>query len=331
MKNKIILVASAFFLGFSALSQTYTFSVGTNTYIELDNPTYLTPVGETWDDPEFGFDFPFVFEYFGVNLPALTASYGVGAELFGTNSNLQVPIFVPVFCDPIDLGYMSDNPLSSISYKVEGIIGNRILKVQWKNIGFFNQVDQGVTPLDYMNYQAWFYEGTNRIEIRFGASVINNPNDHFESQLGGPAVFLISTFDLITEQMGNTYYLTGNPINPTMNFTTDFDVLTSSSLSGIPANGQTYIFMPDAQSGLESEINNISFSIFPNPSSSILNIIGTNGIDIEEIQIYDISGRVMHTFYNQSHQLNIEDLNNGNYSIKISSSSGQYIEKFIKQ
>jgi len=28
MKNKIILVASAFFLGFSALSQTYTFSVG---------------------------------------------------------------------------------------------------------------------------------------------------------------------------------------------------------------------------------------------------------------------------------------------------------------
>ena len=131
--------------------------------------------------------------------------------------------------------------------------------------------------------------------------------------------------------MGNTYYLTGNPINPTMNFTTDFDVLTSSSLSGIPANGQTYIFMPDGQSGLESEINNISFSIVPNPSSSILNIIGTNGIDIEEIQIYDISGRVMHTFYNQNHQLNIEDLNNGNYIIKISSSSGQYIEKFIKQ
>jgi hypothetical protein len=116
-----------------------------------------------------------------------------------------------------------------------------------------------------------------------------------------------------------------------MNFTTDFDVLTSSSLSGIPTNGQTYIFMPDGQSGLESEINNISFSIVPNPSSSILNIIGTNGIDIEEIQIYDISGRVMHTFYNQNHHLNIEDLNNGNYIIKISTSSGQYIEKFIKQ
>jgi len=37
------------------LSKTYTFSVGTNTYIELDNPTYLTPVGEAWDDPDFEF------------------------------------------------------------------------------------------------------------------------------------------------------------------------------------------------------------------------------------------------------------------------------------
>lgn len=329
MKNKITLVASAFFLGFSALSQTYTFSVGTNTYVELNNPIYLSPEGEVWDDPEFEFNFPFAFEYFGVNLPALTGSFGFGAELFGTNFNLPVPVFVPVFCDPIDLGYMSDEALSSISYQVVGSAGSRILKVQWKNIGFYGQVVDEVTPLDYMNYQAWFYEGTNRIEIRFGSSVITSPFDHFDNP--GPAVFLISTYDFETDQLGNSYYLYGNPTNPTMGLTTNPDLLFTSHLNTIPVDGQTYIFTPSAPSGLLSEKNNFTFGIFPNPGSSIVNITGTEGQDITELQILDISGRVIKTYDNPNNQINIEDLINGHYIIKISTQYGLHAVKFIKQ
>lgn len=329
MKNRISLTLCAVLLGFTTSAQTYTFSVGTNPYVELDNAIYLSPEGEVWDDPEFEFNFPFAFDYFGVNLPALTGSFGYGAELFGTNFNLPVPVIVPVFCDPIDLGYMTDESLSSISYQVVGNSGSRILKVQWKNIGFYGQVVDDATPLDYMNYQAWFYEGSNRIEVRFGPSVITNPFEHFDNP--GPSVFLISTYNFNTDQLGNSYYLYGNPANPTMDLTMDSQVLFTSNLDGIPADGQTYIFTPGTPSGVGLEKNNITFSIFPNPSTSSLNVLSSNDLEIIEIQILDISGRVVQTIFNPAQQLNIEDLNIGHYIIKISTQFGEYTEKFMKQ
>jgi hypothetical protein len=124
------------------------------------------------------------------------------------------------------------------------------------------------------------------------------------------------------------------------------DTISSDILSGLVErpieghrqNGFTInIVNPTWLSVSETEVNN-SFSLFPNPSTGLLNVRYSGGIaNSSTIQFYDISGRQLQSetipVLNEGQQLvfDISHLPAGIYFVSIESASGRETHKLLKQ
>lgn len=80
-----------------------------------------------------------------------------------------------------------------------------------------------------------------------------------------------------------------------------------------------------------SDYTGNSLQIYPNPATSILNFKLTNSSKIQFSEIFDSSGRLIKTFNSAIKNLDIADLKTGHYTLKITSSDGVHISKFIKK
>src|SRR5690554_3361506 len=180
MKTKLITILVLINVFFFANAQTeYNFNVANEPYNNLVGSISLNN-DQVWDDPGYviplGFDFQigtYVFNSIHI------VSWSVGGVLSTSTDGTGVaPLLVPIAQDIIDLGYGSGASQSNISYKVEGDSGSQILKIEWNNVGFWDDM----TGNDFMNFQVWLYEGSNSIEYRYGSSEINFPEDSFEGE-----------------------------------------------------------------------------------------------------------------------------------------------------
>lgn len=98
----------------------------------------------------------------------------------------------------------------------------------------------------------------------------------------------------------------------------------------------SYMFMVDdfkitATTLSNSEFTINSFSLYPNPTTSILNISNNNNFDIKNISVVDINGRVIKNQEGSLTQINVSDLNAGVYFVTIEAAEGKTTKKFIKQ
>lgn len=74
--------------------------------------------------------------------------------------------------------------------------------------------------------------------------------------------------------------------------------------------------------------NDNSFTIYPNPALNQLNI-ATN-LNVNEITIYDLTGKAIKTIYESAESINIEDLVEGVYIVRIVSDEEVLTQKFVK-
>lgn len=72
-----------------------------------------------------------------------------------------------------------------------------------------------------------------------------------------------------------------------------------------------------------------SVSIYPNPTSSKINI--NSNSNIKSIELYDVQGRVLVTQIGNSKSLDISDKTNGIYFVKITTEKGSKVEKIVKK
>ncbi|MFY9590520.1 MAG: T9SS type A sorting domain-containing protein, partial [Bacteroidales bacterium] len=89
---------------------------------------------------------------------------------------------------------------------------------------------------------------------------------------------------------------------------------------------------PDVPTMLENiKIQNIEFTVFPNPAKEVLNI----NCDVEKaiVQIFDINGKLIYTdFVFSNSEINISELISGTYIIILSAENGKTgVQKFIKE
>jgi hypothetical protein len=80
-----------------------------------------------------------------------------------------------------------------------------------------------------------------------------------------------------------------------------------------------------------NEFSESKFSIYPNPTSSILNISNPNNVEIKNISVVDINGRIVKNQSDSLSQINVSDLNAGVYFVTIEAAEGKTTKKFIKQ
>lgn len=298
----------------------YTFSTSQETYIDLEDPISINE-NQSWNNESFGpFPLPFTFSVFGDTFSYffLFQDYFILINTIENTSNIAT--FQPISANLQDRNFNDDVSLSPISYKTEGIPGNRIHKMEIKNAGLKVEILEEENSNSFLNYQIWLYEGTNKIEYHFGPSLLNNILYVTNSN----AIYsLVRTQTLTDTKMA---ILSGLVSNPTYNEITEQDLPPVNGLTSLPANGQIYTFkIGTLATKNESEI---SFKLFPIPTENELNVSLTEIADYN-YAVYDIigkkviSGEMKNT---NEFSINTSSLTTGSYLIKINNT----IKKFIK-
>ncbi|MCF6307727.1 MAG: T9SS type A sorting domain-containing protein [Flavobacteriaceae bacterium] len=320
----ITLVVFLFIIETNAQS-VYNFETENLTYQDLTGSISLNN-GEYWDDPEFIIPFGFDFQISSFLFDTIyVIEFGPGGILSSSNNDTGIlPIFAPITQDIESREDVKGNSTSPISYKVEGVAGSQILKIEWKNFGFYGDT----TENDFMNMQVWLYEGTNVIEYRYGESDINNPNESFEGGTG-PVVILFTSFNIDTGVfVDNGYMLHGNPEDPSvLVYEAGSEPGELAALEGIIPNGTVYRFTPEELS--IEDYQEIEFNIFPNPVSSYL-FFQTN-ITEYKVSVYNNLGQEMYVQNNQENSINVSNLSSGLYIVKFETEKGFVNKKFIKK
>lgn len=307
-------------------SQDYHFSYSNGTYTDLVDPFSLNN-GEVWDDPQFTIPIGFTFTYFGQEITTLyIEDFFYGGILTSSNAEVGVaPLIIAYGPDLIDRGYMAGSSESEVSYQLSGQAGERILKVEWKNAGFYDDVDAHGVSTDFVNIQLWLYEGSNDIEIHFGPNSISFPNISFIGE-SGPSVGLVPGFDfdnfIFTD---GAVYLVGDASDPDYVTTPNSEEL---FLTGTPPDGMIYKFSTELPSRTQEAPETVS-GIYPNPVQDVLHIDWPGHFaGKKQARIYDQMGRVVYAGVLTADRLSVAFLSPGLYALRVE--TGQAVV-FVKQ
>lgn len=294
-------------------AQNYTFSNLSGTYADLTGTTSLNN-GEIWDEEEYNLTLPFALTINGNTSAAITLFNGVGIQLLSTDE-LSYGI-AALSTDLQDRGSTGTTSLSPISYKIDGAVGSRILKIECKNCGSWTDVNKTM----FVNFQTWIYEGANIIEYRYGPSLVNNPDVFYGGETG--AAIGIANEDM-DGNLFNTHLLSGAAANPTLS-----TVNSLVNITGTPGANKIFRFTPTTLNTSEINTNNVSF--YPNPFKDSIFV---QGVDQPfDYAIYDLQGKVIQST-NQHYsatKINTERIASGVYFLKISSNDTTITKKIIK-
>lgn len=293
-------------------------------YEDLENPISLTN-DQVWDDPDLviplGFDFELSTHVF--NTLYIDSEFSLGAEVtLNSNDSNSSPIFAPTTLDYIDRGFSSNVSKSDISYKIENGSDGKILKIQWKNVGFF----QDETGEDFINIQMWLYENLNKIEYHYGPVQINNVNEVYYF-LGGTTVAVASSYDFFNDGfLDNAYFLTELPNDPTV------ETILAGQFSDEPyvINGtipENTVYEFRNKTLNISSFSDFDFDLYPNPATDIVYI----KIDSSkfETKIYNLLGQLVLSSSNRK-EINISHLPSATYFVKVNSNNKAFTKKIIK-
>jgi len=207
----------------------YTLTTLSESYADLTGTTSINN-GEVWDDPEYIVPIGFPFELNGHSISFLQFQ-GSGSLLASTTEDPDIATAVfPFEMDLVDRGELAGVSASPLSYKVEGATGSRILKIEWKNAGSYEELFEGSSQNMFINFQLWLYEGTNTIEFRFGENFINDP----ELFYGSFGIYLgVTDADMINDQFINGHFFTGSISSPELS-------MSDVTIEGTPSEGTVY-------------------------------------------------------------------------------------------
>lgn len=241
MKNsftKILFILFSLFIFSSSQAQTFSYflEIETDTYTDLEEATELTSIGDFWDDPEYNIPIGFSFDFYGetyTNTQIIGLGLGSWLAFQDPYTVDSINFLIPYFDDLADIETIDSLNQSTISYTTEGLVGERILKIQWKDCGFYEEIFGTGTANNTLSFQLWLFEGTNNIEVRFGPSML--PDSATVHDYGSPVVGIIEDYSANSDTFENFWHLSGSVATPTM-LTSDASIFYSYSVPGLDAD-----------------------------------------------------------------------------------------------
>lgn len=302
------------YFGISTVAQEfpYAFSVHNEPFQFLEEATDLTE-GELWDDPEFVIPIGFDWTFFNNTINSINL-LPPGSQIIGNiSSEMTTDLYYPYAADIMNAS--AGEQVSSIKYALEGTPGNFIFKLEWRNVGFYDEFATSGSFGNTTNFQMWIHENGNVLEYRYGDNTIKSPETiHF---YGNPFALIGDEVSLDATSWNALWAIAGDPSNPTlMPMPQDLnDISEEYLLNGEPSSGTVYRF-GESPTNIE-EKDNFQFTLWPNPASSWIRIWTTEQTDY---RIYNMVGQVLQSgqLVNEQTDISIETLPAGVYVFKTS-------------
>lgn len=231
----------------------YVFSAfeSTSPYTPLQSPTVVVqnaamPLGNYVTIP-----IGFPFSYWGGSYTEFICS-SYAYCLFGQQSSYG---FYPFYT------YLTGLGDSQVGYQLDqsGGPGQRILKVEWKHVGFLTDN----THMDHTSFQIWLHEGSNAVEIHYGPSAI--PAAHYQTDLNGSVGPQVA---FAAPDLNSFYNLQGDAGAPAA----IYDPMSFLYVAGYPGEGTIYRFSPRSQVGIDELTLSAEVRLFPQPAQDILSV-----------------------------------------------------------
>ncbi len=307
-------------------AQSYTFSFTTGNPYTTNLPGAISlNNGWTWDDEEYYIPIGFTFYVFDEPFDSIYIS---DFAKFKANGDYRINAFYADFIDrdTTNGGYYvtgipDSTSVSPISYLLDGIPGNRILKIEWINAGFIFEVINKSTLDDRVNVQLWLYEGTNDFEVHIGPNAVISPGSSYDGNEGASVGLRSYTKD--------TIMLSGAADSPFA--TTQYP----EYITGTPSSGVIYKFKNNLVGINQEESLTKQLNIYPNPGNGIFNV-QCSMLNVQcSITIYNVLGEVVFQIPNTEYRLPITiDLSNqpgGIYFIRLQTDKEILTGKIISQ
>jgi hypothetical protein len=301
MKKLLLIICAFLALNANAQYKNYKDSTYTMPFNLLSSPVSVNN-GAWWDDTDLVVNLGFYFRFFKDSVNQVTVS-GSGAMVSTTPDPFNKPFFNAIIAHGSDLqdkDTSGNGSFSPISYLMTGTAPNRIGKIEWKNAGFYNPIDNG-NLADSIDFQLWLYETSDIIEVHYGNSNLVSPfADLYD---GGPGAWF-GIFDSLDINSPNfdcrkAYNLSGNISNPQLDSATNLNFLSPPGVTGNPTAGSVFRFIP------KPKINGggVGYDIFTKTES------------------YNID------YYNNQNELRIDIFNGDDFQFVLSDLNGRIIEK----
>jgi len=322
MKNNILAfiltLASAGVFAQLPVGPHYLFSTYTSAFDPIQEATSLDG-GQIWDDPTW--TVPLGFTFYTANDTITTLYVGeLGTTVYGIQDDSLSDIFLPYFDDIANAD--NDTLVSPVSYVVEGPPGFQICKIEWLNVGFYEDWAANGTYTNTTSFQLWLYENSNIFEYHYGPSNITNAS--MIHMFGAPAAAFLENLNQNTGFDWDGFYsVTGNTDAPTITTLTTAEILGAQGipsyalLNGEPAEGTVYRFAPTFVNVEENSL--ATFDVYPNPTSGILNVFNpTKELVVAQIQVETLSsGR---------NSIQTNELASGFYLLRINGTCTSFIK-----
>jgi len=139
----------------------------------------------------------------------------------------------------------------------------------------------------------------------------------------------LTSLDLANGNNTNIYYFeaTNNPNLSCINV--DNVAYSTTSWTNIDATA-SFSLNCSSTVGVNEQADNHSLSIYPNPAKNEL-IINNGELKIEQVLIFDMTGKTVKTIIGNVNTVNVSELTRGIYFIQIQTETGLVNNKFIKE
>lgn len=326
--KKIFLLLTVFAVAGAHAQGDYQLTAFTSDYTELTGAEVWEQAD--WDDPAIEITLDFTFQFGAVEIGALE-QIGLGSE-WGTLS-MDGANLISYGPDVIASQNATEpGAPSSISWITEGNPGNRILKIQYKDVAFYDEVVSLGTAVNRVNFQIWLYEQGGAFEFHFGPSNITDTNLAYYG-LSGPPIYFGGDVNAETGDAGFGGAITGDVASPGLagftNFFEYFDGVfegEGEALNGTPADGQVYRLSTTVVS--TADMDQRAFELYPTIAQQEVFLRG-NVAPGKTYRILNLNGAAVAAGILSNNRLDVSGLAAGMYLLQIDGTSSA--QKFVKR
>jgi hypothetical protein len=326
---KHTLLFASLFLALTSRAQElpYTFSVFSEPYQHLQDADTANG-NEIWDDPGYLIPLGFEMDIMGEVMDDILTIYP-GAQILPSIAESELSVLLPYGEDIMDVGNSETGSLSPILYKTEGDPGARIFKMEWQNVGYYDEFANNGTFNNTLSFQMWFYETTHDIEFRYGPNTVKDFS--ILHPLGGALVGLAKNVNINTGTWEALWLVGGSPLDPTITLFNDIENAPDPSilLSAIPESGTVFHFDTGIVSIEEASDAEAALKLFPSVVQTSL-FVATEVYS--EYRILDMAGKIIESgrINPGTNELNLETLSSGVYIFDIAVDGNHRTRRFVK-